>query len=702
MLASLLRECASIVEKNESSALLFKAVESLNAYAEHKSKVEHGTNGTNGTCSPISTTHATKESTTKNININPSTTTSNSNATKPAFQRPINKSSNLIANGWLEQQRRSTLRMVWKQILASLVEARRPGEDTTLWIQREVEVPNKNENDKSGDKKGKVTLDALHQIPMKWLLNVRYLDDYGDFRFCLKVYNVQDEFVFRTPDEDSCKEWVATLTSAMEASRNQTLMKQQYQMFQEAGFPDLLSEENNKNNSNNNMNGANVNGVNGSNGTENHFFPDINMQTGQSQNQTTTSNNRHQQPKSPPSTSSSTATASAQASVKKKSLKELIAIAHGAGYNTRGMERADLEKIANHYAPASEKIPKQQPQQTQSTQQSQQSPPPPPPTSTATKTSQTEDEKIKQQIENMRLKQEKERKERNQKMQEDLERERKHKQQQQQQEEEMKRKKEETEKRAQHWEQNWNHSNNNSSHSSNSNTNGHQQYHQSQQQAQNPPPPPSAPPYEFHTQQQQQQQQKQQNYPQQQNPQQHPSRPFPMNTNQSSRNTDPTSPINQKYHKQISTPNIHPSQKQQDEQTIISNIKRNILIAWALIPPQYNTLKPIDQLLLSIHTVFPPFSNVKGHAYFHRWKVISRDELFITSNNNIMNGNVHVPDETKLKRVQRKLRVFLHPDRLPKDFDNMQTFVCKMLWDVSNDALEEFMKNKDDLDWINR
>jgi len=57
-------------------------------------------------------------------------------------------------------------------------------------------------------------------------------------------------------------------------------------------------------------------------------------------------------------------------------------------------------------------------------------------------------------------------------------------------------------------------------------------------------------------------------------------------------------------------------------------------------------------------------------------------------------------DETKLIKAVRKLRVFLHPDRLPREFDAKQTFVCKMLWDVSNDAYEEFKKHKEDLDWV--
>lgn len=86
---------------------------------------------------------------------------------------------------------------------------------------------------------------------------------------------------------------------------------------------------------------------------------------------------------------------------------------------------------------------------------------------------------------------------------------------------------------------------------------------------------------------------------------------------------------------------------------------------------------------------------MKSHDYFNKWKIIKREELFVVNNCN-------VPDEKKLKKAQLKLRVLLHPDKLPKDFDSKQTFVSKILWDISNDALEEFMKSKDDLDWVNR
>jgi len=285
MLASLLREVASIVEQNKTSPLLFKAVESLNAYAEYKTS-NNDANG-NGNGNGNANTNTGNGFQKNNLNNNNNGSSSN----KPAFQRPINKSSNLIANGWLEQQRRSTLRMVWKQVLASLVEARRPGEDTTLWIQREVitttTATNSNSNSNSNDADNihpeatattKTTLDALHQIPMKWLLNVRYLDDYGDFRFCLKVYNVQDEFVFRTPDEDSCKEWVATLISAKEASQNNNTGNSNTGAGAGSGAGS---------NTNTNTNGTKQSGTN-------DLFPDICMQTGKEQQQQQQQQQQHQ------------------------------------------------------------------------------------------------------------------------------------------------------------------------------------------------------------------------------------------------------------------------------------------------------------------------------------------------------------------------------------------------------------------------
>merc|ERR1712113_1293100 len=107
---------------------------------------------------------------------------------------------------------------------------------------------------------------------------------------------------------------------------------------------------------------------------------------------------------------------------------------------------------------------------------------------------------------------------------------------------------------------------------------------------------------------------------------------------------------------------------------------------------QFNILRPIDQLLVCIQNVFPPFGNVAGHEYFKKWNIIKRDDLVVNN----------IPDELKLKKGVRKLRVLLHPDRLPREFDEKQKFACKMLWDVTNDSWEEFLKQKEDLDWIHK
>ncbi len=121
-----------------------------------------------------------------------------------------------------------------------------------------------------------------------------------------------------------------------------------------------------------------------------------------------------------------------------------------------------------------------------------------------------------------------------------------------------------------------------------------------------------------------------------------------------------------------------------------SELKRNVLVQWGLVPPNMQVLKPVDELLCSIHGVFPPSFGVASHEYFSGWKAIDRSEL-------VTNG---ILDETKLKKSVRRVRFFLHPDKLPHDLSEDQGFLCKLLWDVINDAFEEYKRSKEDLDWL--
>ncbi|KAL3940597.1 MAG: hypothetical protein SGARI_000904, partial [Bacillariaceae sp.] len=133
------------------------------------------------------------------------------------------------------------------------------------------------------------------------------------------------------------------------------------------------------------------------------------------------------------------------------------------------------------------------------------------------------------------------------------------------------------------------------------------------------------------------------------------------------------------------------NQTEDNGQAVITRIKHNILIHWALQPPQLHMLRSVDVLVTTIHKVFPPAFGVPAHDYFQGFKPITPADIA---------GPSGLPDDDKLKKSVRKLRFFLHPDKLPRDLNEEQTFMTKMLWDVTSDAFEEFKKSKEDLDWV--
>ena len=104
-------------------------------------------------------------------------------------------------------------------------------------------------------------------------------------------------------------------------------------------------------------------------------------------------------------------------------------------------------------------------------------------------------------------------------------------------------------------------------------------------------------------------------------------------------------------------------------------------------------LKPIPELLCTIQSVYPPANGLESHEYFDGWKAIVYNDL-------VRAENAHVWDEKKLSKAVRRLRFFLHPDKRPRDLSEAHQFVCKLLWDVTNDAWEDHKKAKEELDWI--
>ncbi|CAB9496033.1 expressed unknown protein [Seminavis robusta] len=141
----------------------------------------------------------------------------------------------------------------------------------------------------------------------------------------------------------------------------------------------------------------------------------------------------------------------------------------------------------------------------------------------------------------------------------------------------------------------------------------------------------------------------------------------------------------QKYGKMV-------AQNDDDDPSMMTDLKRNVIVGWALRPSDRMGLKPVHELLRSIQTVFPPANNVAAHAYFDGWKPITADELLSPTG---------APEEKKLNKAVRKLRFFLHPDKLPRDLTDEQHFLCKLLWDITNDSWEEYKKAAEELDWMN-
>jgi len=599
---------------------------------------------------------------------------------KPCFQRPINPKSNLIANGWIEQQRRSKMRVVWKDILASLVEGRKPNEETTLWIQRQVtNAITMNQE-----------LEALHQIPMKWIDEVRYVDFYGDFRFSIKIHNVPDEFLFRTRDAESAMNWVITLKTAVENSTSA--------VGSSSSAPVTSVDD-----------------------------PD----------------DRPTSSGSAPLVQNPSA-GSEETSRSRMSIKELRMIAETAGYNTRGMERSDLERIASRlqagngvggavggvgataqqrakpefesnrfsssipfdelraeaeleeerrrqaeYAErqaaerqaaerrrqqelAARQAAERQRQQQEAERQRQQQ--------AAAAAAEADRVRLLKHQEEMRLKQQEEMRRQQEEMrlkqQEEMRRQQEMAARQQemaarqaaerQRQQEAERQRQAEAERARQAE---------------AERQRQQQEFAARQAA-----------AERQRQQQQQwqhqQQQQQPNFFNQQQPFQNGAPPPPNSGQQ-----HPLSPLKDKY-KVVDDNNSNSNRSEEVDQVAITRVKRNILISWALQPPKLNTLRPIEQLVLNIHTVFPPAFGVAAHSHFTKWKPFTVDEVCLSA------AMRNAPDENKLKKAVRKIRFFLHPDRLPKDLNAEQAFLCRMVWDVVNDSYEEYLASKDDLGWV--
>jgi hypothetical protein len=606
-----------------------------------------------------------------------STTTAGSGTTKksrPEFQRPGSAKTALISNGWIEQQRRSRMRTVWKDVLASLVEGRKPGEETTLWIQRQIT-----------NASGVAELEALHQIPVKWLQDVTFLDYSVDNRFSVRVYNLNEEFVFRCPkDPEAAQNWVMTLRSAKEDA------------LRKGGRAAPPPQ----------------NGVKA---------PPHRVETHHQDEKKSGDTPRSQQAETP--------LAAPTDNGSKTSIKEMRALAHGVGVNTHGMERGDLERIVARLRaprveqPQAQKSPDADPKEAERRLAAQAEKDSRRRLAEAREANEAEeevrrhrdqedvaskeverkrqeDEHQRLMAERVRVKQEALRKQHGEEERQRLARERqlreeeemnrrlaeqKAAEQRRLQEEAVRRQQEEYRRRQETWQQQQTQEEQRRRMAEQQEAEQRRQQEEAyrrqwQQQQQQQQQHPGAPPPQWqHQNQGPPPPQQQPGYAPQGHPQQQPQQNqgfYGQQQQQQQQGQSPPQNAGNKYAEMAA---------QKDDNTSSQRIKHQILMFWALQPPLRQGLRRIEELITTIHQVFPPAFGVPGHEYFAKWKAVLPAE---------------VDDDDKLEKRVKKLRFFLHPDKLPRDLTNDQSFVSRMLWDVTSDALEEHEKKREDLGWI--
>ena len=660
---------------------------------------------------------------------------------RPPFQRPTNTSSSLLANGWIEQQRRSKLRVVWKEVLASLVEGRKPGEVTTLWIQREYFSHTTNKNE----------LEALHQIPIKLIRSISYKDGTLDHQFLIKVHNMHEDFIFRCDkSEEAAQNWVITIRSVLDMLRdpkrppNSDNNPIPIRAALDQTHLHLERERHTSNESSGSIN-------------DEKKFPEQ-PATSSAVHTTTQPSQVQQQPTAkvpPPVAPSSSATPNTaattiyptpppNASISHMSVTEMRAIAHGAGIQTHGMERGELERIAQQIANSMQNTGVgggvSPPPPTAQHFAAPQTPPVPnrPVVDPSLQRSTSAEEEMarqrqlhdtidrQQQLEEAArrrklvedaarnkaaveaqhayARQQKEAIEKQKREEEERERleterlrrdEEEHQRRvaEQQAAEQRRRVEEQQRQQQEQWKQqqgNWQ----------------KQQFEEEQRRradevrmAEEKRRQEEA--YRAQHQQWQQQQQHQANGvpPNQWQQQPHPSvsPPFgqppqygpgggpgvPQHPGQPQQPPG-NSQVDQKYAKMATQ--VGDAGQQQS----LHIIKHGILVDWALQRPAMQILRPIESLITSVHIVFPPKYGVPGHEHFNKWSIVTLPE--------VMSGTQ--PDDEKLSKAVKKLRFVLHPDKLPREFTEEQTFMCRMIWDIVSDAFEDHKKREEELAWM--
>lgn len=137
---------------------------------------------------------------------------------------------------------------------------------------------------------------------------------------------------------------------------------------------------------------------------------------------------------------------------------------------------------------------------------------------------------------------------------------------------------------------------------------------------------------------------------------------------------------NQQNQVPTTTSLIRPTPSHQ-KPTTVTQLNTALEQTWSKLPPTFAQIKPLAELLATSHETFTLLPASQRHAYFDKFHRFSPDAL-AASNPKV------------LQKAVRKVRLFLHPDKLPADLNEMQQALCRTLWDVISEAWNAFQQQQ--------